>query len=125
MGISPVAGEFPAQMASNAEMFSFDDVIMRTMNSSGILVSVRRAIASHAFLHVFCGDSCPRSRYGALAVFHFLHCFLKVMNLTQWAFCQVRKFRIAHAPGMPGTFSPPPRVSDPDMHHGTCMTHVP
>ena len=22
--------------------------------------------------------------------------------------------------GMPGTFSPPPQVSDPDMHHGTC-----
>ena len=27
--------------------------------------------------------------------------------------------------GMPGTFSPPPWVSDPDMHHGTCMAHVP
>ena len=25
---------------------------------------------------------------------------------------------VAHAPGMPGTFSQPPRVSDPDMHHG-------
>ena len=35
------------------------------------------------------------------------------------------KLRIAHAPGMPGTFSLPPRVSDPDMHHGTCVTHVP
>ena len=33
--------------------------------------------------------------------------------------------RVAHAPGMPGTFFPPPRVSDPDMHHGTCLTHVP
>ena len=33
--------------------------------------------------------------------------------------------RDAHAPGMPGTFSPPPRFSDPDMHHGTCVTHVP
>ena len=31
----------------------------------------------------------------------------------------------AHAPGMPGTFSPSPQVSDPDMHHGTCVTHVP
>ena len=35
------------------------------------------------------------------------------------------KLRVAHAPGIPGTFSPPPRVSDPDMHHGTCVTHVP
>ena len=35
------------------------------------------------------------------------------------------KLRVAHAPGMPGTFSPPPRVIDPDVHHGTCVTHVP
>ena len=35
------------------------------------------------------------------------------------------KLRVAHAPGMPGTFSPPPRVGDPDMLHGTCVTHVP
>ena len=26
---------------------------------------------------------------------------------------------------MSGTFSPPPQVSDPDMHHGTCVMHVP
>ena len=32
------------------------------------------------------------------------------------------KLLVAHAPGMPGTFSPPPWVSDPDMHHGTCVT---
>ena len=35
------------------------------------------------------------------------------------------KLRVVHAPGMPGTFTPPPRVSDPDMHHVTCVTHVP
>ena len=35
------------------------------------------------------------------------------------------KLRVAHAPGMPGTLSPPQRVSDLDMHHGTCVTHVP
>ena len=35
------------------------------------------------------------------------------------------KLRVAHALGMPGTFSPPLLVSDTDMHHGTCMTHVP
>ena len=35
------------------------------------------------------------------------------------------KLRVAHGPGMPGTFPPPPRVSDTDMHHGTCVTHVP
>ena len=34
------------------------------------------------------------------------------------------KLLIAHAPGMPGTFSPPPWVSDPDMHRDMCVTHV-
>ena len=42
-----------------------------------------------------------------------------------WASCQIRKIAGAHALGMPGTFSPSPQVSDPDMHHGTCVTHVP
>ena len=35
------------------------------------------------------------------------------------------KWRVAHATGMPGTFSLATRVSDSDMHHGTCVTHVP
>ena len=33
--------------------------------------------------------------------------------------------RVAHALGMPGTIAPLPRFSDLDMHHGTCVTHVP
>ena len=35
------------------------------------------------------------------------------------------KLRVVHAPGMPETFSPLQRVNDLDMHHGTCVTHVP
>ena len=35
------------------------------------------------------------------------------------------KLWVVHAPGMWGTFTPPPRVCDPDMHHGSCVTHVP
>ena len=46
-------------------------------------------------------------------------------HVLQWASCQIRKIAGAHAPGMPGTFSPSPRVSNPDMHHDTCVTHVP
>ena len=34
------------------------------------------------------------------------------------------KLRVSHAPECRQTFSPP-RVSDPDMHHGTCVTHAP
>ena len=45
-------------------------------------------------------------------------------------FTRYAKLRAAHAPGMPGTFSPPPTskktvVSDLGMHHGTCVRHVP
>ena len=35
------------------------------------------------------------------------------------------KLWVAHAPGMPGTFSPSLRGSDTDMHLGTWVTHVP
>ena len=48
-----------------------------------------------------------------------------IEHFYQLASCQIRKTVRAHAPGIPGTFSPPARVSDPDMHHGTCVTHVP
>ena len=35
------------------------------------------------------------------------------------------KLRVVYAPGMPGTFSPLPRVSGLDTHDGTCAMHVP
>ena len=35
------------------------------------------------------------------------------------------KLRVAHAPGMLGTFSPPPWGSNPDKHHCTCVAYVP
>ena len=48
-----------------------------------------------------------------------------IMWLISLASCQIRKIPGAPAPEMPGTFSTPLRVSDPHMHHGTCVTHVP
>ena len=50
---------------------------------------------------------------------------LLTMWSGHWPLARYVKLRVAHAPGMPGTFSPSPRVSDPGMHHDTCMTHVP
>ena len=50
---------------------------------------------------------------------------LVVVFICHGSLTRYVKLRIAHVPGMPGTFSPPPRVSDPDIHHGTCVTHVP
>ena len=44
-------------------------------------------------------------------------------EVTTWASYQIRKIAGVHAPGMPRTFFP--QVSDPDMHHGTCVKDVP
>ena len=40
-----------------------------------------------------------------------------------WASYQIRKIA-GCVPGMPGTFSSQPSVSNPDLHHGTCVTHA-
>ena len=47
------------------------------------------------------------------------HSIYKYGSLTNYI-----KLWVAHASGMPRTFPPPPRVSDPAMHHGACVTHV-
>ena len=51
------------------------------------------------------------------------HCRL-CHSFTHGPLARYVKLRVGHAPGMLGTFSSPPWVSDPDMHHGTCVTHV-
>ena len=47
------------------------------------------------------------------------------VSWTNGSLSRYVKLRDPHAPGRPGTLPPPPRASDPDMHHGTCVTHVP
>ena len=49
---------------------------------------------------------------------------LREFNEVHGPLATYLKLRVAHAPGMPGTFSPLPRPSDPDMRHCTCVTHV-
>ena len=55
--------------------------------------------------------------------------FILTSSRAHWAkhgpLARYLQLRARHAPGMSGTFSPPPRVSDPDMHYGTCVTPVP
>ena len=43
---------------------------------------------------------------------------------TPWASYQIRKSVGGTCTGFAGTFSPAPRVSDPDRHQGTSVTHV-
>ena len=43
-------------------------------------------------------------------------------NLSQWVRLFFQENAFENVPGMLETFSPPPRVSYPDMHHGTWRT---
>ena len=51
LGNSPWVGEFPAQMASNAEMFSFDDIIMQPMNIIQLHVLYHIRVTRSLFYH--------------------------------------------------------------------------
>ena len=53
-----------------------------------------------------------------------LTCSEKIPVQSHGPLARYIKLRVVHAPGMPGKFSPPQRVRDPDMHHRTCVTHV-
>ena len=69
-----------------------------------------------------CSNIVLLMRYCSL---HFHKTQMSIMDDMYGLLARYVKLRFAHAPGMPGTFSPTPRVRDPDMHHGTCVTHVP
>ena len=80
----------------------------------------------------------------AVCLFWFIT-WLSCLSLSKWLYyCDIKhwdkkshvivcwygliaryvKLRVVHVLGMVGTFSLPPRVSDPDMHHGTCVRHI-
>ena len=48
-----------------------------------------------------------------------------ILHIRHGRLTRYGNLRVAHAPGMSGTFVPQPRVSNPDMQHGTCVTYVP
>ena len=54
------------------------------------------------------------------------HGHMEDAKASAWPSCQIRKLAGCACAGNAGNiFFPTPRVSDPDMHHGTCVTHVP
>ena len=48
-----------------------------------------------------------------------------LLTTEPWTSCQTRTIKGCACAGNAGNVFPPPRVSDPDIHHGTCVTHVP
>ena len=67
---------------------------------------------------------------GSITVFHCVHQAF-VLYSPSWASYQIRKIAGCACAGNAGNVFPcrrfqrKPLVSDPGMHHGTCVTHVP
>ena len=59
-----------------------------------------------------------------IKIMYWSLCCLQVAVLA-CASCQILKTAGFACAGNAGNVLPPPGVSDPDMHHGTCVTHVP
>ena len=75
-------------------------------------------MTGHVPLTILFWCYCHKVKYNI----HHEVCFVSIYHgaLTRYV-----KLLVGHVSGMPETFSPPPRVSDHDMHHCTCVTHVP
>ena len=70
-----------------------------------------------------CATTAPNHSKSSLLGFLGLY-KCTVMGICPWASYQIRKIAVCACPGSAGNIFPPP-VSDPNMHHGTCVTHVP
>ena len=68
-------------------------------------------------------QKCGKSRVFASGCFIQWH--LPQERITKWASCQIPKNSGCACAGNTRTFPQPPRFSDPDMHHCTCLKHVP
>ena len=93
-------------------LFSYWATLSRTLSLGPIY--------SRTFIQIF--------KFDWKFIFVLLHFYFRRSDLYQFAhgpLTRYEKLRVAHAPGMPGTFFPLLRISDPNMHHGTCVTHVP
>ena len=71
-----------------------------------------------------CTRDKARGQYIFLAPFGWMNISTRAI-LSHGPLARYAKLLVVHALGMPETFSPPPRINDPDMHYGTCVTHVP
>ena len=82
-------------------------------------------VICHCFPRMTIGDAA--SSYWILGP---ISIYGRVESLGNGPLTRYVKLRAAHAPGMPRMFFPTrrlqrkPLVSDPGMHHGTCVTHV-
>ena len=64
-------------------------------------------------------------KYNEVSITSNLTTWAAMAPMSTWASCQIRKIASCACAENAGNVSPQARVSDPDMHHGACVTHVP
>ena len=71
----------------------------------------------------------PKLKWFGRSKYHSCRCRNRYVpspsTAVVWASCQIRTIAGCACAGNAANVSPLPWVSDPDMHHGTCVTHVP
>ena len=102
---------FSSVLSCIVTMNGIDRLIPRTAHSGS-----RNGWIEMGNKYVYCLLGCT-SHHEMITLF--------ISAFLEWDSCQIRQIVGAHAPGMPGTFSPPPLLSNSDMHHGTCVRHIP
>ena len=74
------------------------------------------------FGHMTCLEN-SQLRPGVLALVVIRRCSFELVDPAPWASCQIRKIADCACAGHAGNFSPPPRVSHPDMHQRKISRH--
>ena len=98
-GNSPVTGEFPAQRARvTRKWFHYDDVIMKSHLLTNYTPPIPLERSPHFVSHT--------------ALLWDMRYF---MTKFHGPLARYVKLRLAHPPGMPRSFSPSPRVNDPQL----------
>ena len=93
-----------------------------------LMMSQWRSLARVSSTNTFRADKRYNWAFGNNWTWSKFFSWISEYNHTQHRHGPLARYvplRVAHAPGMPGTFPPRPRVSDPDRHHGMCVRHVP
>ena len=106
----PLTGGFPTQRTSNEGRYYMPSRYHKTHAAWPFSTRFAFPWPSHAYsptAEITCPSWC-------LPTFLTLH-----GPLTRYV-----KLRVAHVSRMPWTFSPPRRLSDPHVHHSTCVTRV-
>ena len=109
------------------------NVVEAASNGAIAAIKVIASVAANliAIMGLIAFLNATLSYLGARVGFDGFNFQVSHLGIRAWASCQIRKIVRCACAGNAGNVFPrhrlqrKPQVSDPGMHHGTCVTHVP